>query len=109
VQSLETFLTTTGIICIIAAIVGGGLKAQGIEFPVLSSRSRQLLLAGLGAVLVFAVYANKVNEEKRIKDELMFKKAWNLEVCNAEAAAAARNGAEISSTQCFLKEKELEP
>lgn len=47
-------LLSTGIACIIAAIVGGGLKAFGIEIPVLNSRLRQLALAGFGILLAIA-------------------------------------------------------
>ena len=45
-------LVATGLACIIAAIVGGGLKAAGNEFPPIASLRRQLLLAALGLVLV---------------------------------------------------------
>jgi hypothetical protein len=45
-------LVATGLACIIAAIVGGGLKAAGNEFPPIASLQRQLLLAALGLVLV---------------------------------------------------------
>jgi hypothetical protein len=47
-------LLTAGISCIIAAIVGGGLKAFGIEIPVLNSRFRQLALGGFGIFLTLA-------------------------------------------------------
>jgi len=43
---------TLGIVCILAAIVGGGLKALGIELPKLDSKTRQWLLAGFGVVLL---------------------------------------------------------
>jgi hypothetical protein len=45
-------LVSAGIACIIAAIVGGGLKAFGIEIPALNSIKRQLLLAGFGGLLI---------------------------------------------------------
>ena len=59
----STFLTV-GIACLIAAIVGGGLKAFGIEIPLLKSVPRQLLLGGFGAVLLilsFVVMPAKQN------------------------------------------------
>jgi len=43
---------TLGLVCITAAIVGGGLKAFKIEVPVIASVKRQLLLAGFGIVLL---------------------------------------------------------
>lgn len=48
-------LVLIGLACIIAAIVGGGLKIFGIEIPLLTSVRRQAILAGLGAVLVVGV------------------------------------------------------
>ena len=42
----------SGLGCIIAAIVGGGVKAFGMELPLLSSLKRQSLLAIFGCVLV---------------------------------------------------------
>ena len=41
-----------GAVCIVAAIVGGGLKGAGWEFPALTSRVPRVLLAGTGIVFV---------------------------------------------------------
>jgi len=49
---METTLLTTGIACLIAAIIGGGLKAFGIEIPLLKSISRQVALGAFGAILL---------------------------------------------------------
>jgi hypothetical protein len=48
---MATTLLTAGLACLIAAIVGGGLKAWGIEIPALQSLKRQVLLASLGIAL----------------------------------------------------------
>jgi hypothetical protein len=53
---LSNTLLTTGLACIIAAIIGGGLKAFGIEIAVLRSWKRQALLAMFGAMLTTAAY-----------------------------------------------------
>lgn len=45
---MQTTFLTVGIACLIAAIVGGGLKAFDIQMPVLNSVPRQLVLGGLG-------------------------------------------------------------
>ena len=50
---MSATLLTAGIACLIAAIVGGGLKAFGIEIPPLQSRIRQAALAGVGMLLLF--------------------------------------------------------
>ena len=49
---METTLFATGIACLIAAIIGGGLKAFGIEIPLLKSIPRQVALGAFGAVLL---------------------------------------------------------
>jgi hypothetical protein len=53
---MAIFLMTTGVICIIVAIVGGGIKlgsAGGWEFKDIPSLWRQLLLATFGGVLFY--------------------------------------------------------
>ena len=49
---MTELLVSAGIACIIGTIVGGGLKAFGIELPVLQTLWRQLALAGFGGVLL---------------------------------------------------------
>jgi hypothetical protein len=43
-----------GIVCVAAAIVGGGFKAFGVEVPLIGSYLRQILLALFGAALLIA-------------------------------------------------------
>jgi len=45
-------LFPVGLVCIIAAIIGGGLKAFGIEIPVFESPERQILLGVFGLILL---------------------------------------------------------
>jgi hypothetical protein len=45
-------LETIGALCVIAAIVGGGLEALNIKIPVIGSLPRQILLAVAGVFLV---------------------------------------------------------
>lgn len=49
----QTFLIA-GLACVIGAIVGGGLKAFGIELPLVNSRIRQAVLGLLGVMLIAA-------------------------------------------------------
>lgn len=51
---MNTMFILLGVICLIAAIVGGGLKAAGVELPVVVAVRRQVLLGLLGVVLIFA-------------------------------------------------------
>lgn len=45
---METTLVTAGVVCVIAAIVGGSLKAFGMEVPGIESLPRQIMLAAFG-------------------------------------------------------------
>ena len=47
-------LVMVGVACIIAAIVGGGVKLRDVEFPTVQSLWRQLLLGGFGLLLSLA-------------------------------------------------------
>jgi hypothetical protein len=49
---MQTTFLTVGIVCLIAAIVGGGLKAFGLDMPVVNSVPRQVVLGVLGAAFV---------------------------------------------------------
>lgn len=49
---LKSPLVILGIVCVLAAIVGGGVKALGSELPVISNWRRQSLLAAFGIVLI---------------------------------------------------------
>lgn len=49
---MNATLITAGVVCVIAAIVGGGLKAFRIELPVVHSLARQIALGVFGVVLL---------------------------------------------------------
>jgi hypothetical protein len=53
---MESTLLTAGIACLIAAIIGGGLKAFGVEIQVLTTWQRQLALFVLGLVFCFVAF-----------------------------------------------------
>ena len=59
---MEITLITTGIVCLIAAIVGGGLKGLGFEFPVLTSTRRQVIIGIFGLILVIVSQRDKIIE-----------------------------------------------
>ena len=49
---MQKALIVLGIVCILAAIVGGGLKAMAIELPKLESKGTRWILAGFGVCLL---------------------------------------------------------
>ena len=53
---MTTTLLTAGLVCIIAAIIGGGLTAFGIKMPIVQSAKRQAVLALFGFFLLGAAY-----------------------------------------------------
>lgn len=55
-----TTLLTTGLLCMIAAIVGGGVKALGGEMPVIQSPKRQFVLFLFGLALLVSAYRLQV-------------------------------------------------
>jgi hydrogenase/urease accessory protein HupE len=50
---MNTEALTIGLACIAAGIVGGGLQASGVQFPVLASRKRQAALIIFGLLVLF--------------------------------------------------------
>jgi len=52
---MENTLLNIGIACIISAIVGGGLKGFGIEFPLFNLK-RQIILGVFGVILVIVYF-----------------------------------------------------
>lgn len=55
---MSNTLLTVGLGCIIAAIIGGGLKAFGMEIPLISSVKRQLLLCCFGFLVLFLSFGS---------------------------------------------------
>lgn len=51
-DDLADKLLMLGVVCVVAAIVGGGLKALGAELPLVKSLRRQVLLGAFGVFLI---------------------------------------------------------
>jgi hypothetical protein len=45
-------VTILGFVCIVAAIAGGGLKLTGVQFPLIASVKRQLMLLVFGIAMI---------------------------------------------------------
>ena len=50
---MDNVVLVAGLACLIAAVAGGGLRAFGVEVPVLQSRARQVILGVIGVILIF--------------------------------------------------------
>ena len=69
---MNTVLLSAGAACVIAAVVGGGLKAFNVEVPVVSSLLRQTLLFLVGAAFLVAAWALRDSTEpSKVPDEAM--------------------------------------
>ena len=66
---MNVSIFSVGIACVIAAIIGGGLKAFGIEIPVLQSVRRQIALLVFGVILIGANQLPKLESLKRTEQE----------------------------------------
>src|SRR5260370_26253856 len=55
-----------GLACVVAAIVGGGLKALGGEVPKVKSGRRQILLAAFGLLLIVLSFFTRPTAERKI-------------------------------------------
>src|SRR5258706_5623167 len=49
---MKNILITAGIVCIVAAIIGGQLRWFGAQIPIIASQDRQVLLAVVGLLLL---------------------------------------------------------
>jgi hypothetical protein len=67
----ETLLVI-GVMCVIVAVVGGGLKIAGNEIPVLASMRRQALLAFVGIAVLIGNYliSHEITVDKSATEEL---------------------------------------
>ncbi len=55
-------MLSAGVVALMAAVIGGGLKAFNIELPVLQSRGVRIALGGLGTVFLIAAFALRDDE-----------------------------------------------
>jgi len=63
---MATTLLTTGLLCVIAAIVGGGIEAFGGKVPVIQSSKRQAALGLFGIVLLLGAWFSSSSNAAKI-------------------------------------------
>lgn len=108
---MDTTLLILGVMCIVAAIVGGGIQAAGFKFPVISSLPRQALLLIVGIGLI--VYSRTISSPPppptpgpampatQVFDEPIFD-GYRLDWCYAPASdCGIRAATEWCKTQGF--------
>jgi hypothetical protein len=73
---MDNYFTAAGLACLIGAIVGGGLKAFGVEVPLLQSLVRQVILGVLGVVLL-AFGLGAFNHPSKTNPPRVLVKGWS--------------------------------
>jgi hypothetical protein len=69
---MKAQLLLAGVACVVAAVVGGGLKLLGAEIPLISSTRRQALLAVIGvALLVWGGTLPSEQEQQQQQQQLL--------------------------------------
>ena len=66
---MDSTVVVLGIVCVMAAIVGGGLELAGVKIPLVGSLPRQVMLAVFGALLLFVAWSNSSRDAAPAKDE----------------------------------------
>jgi hypothetical protein len=98
---LNITLAVIGLVFVGAAVVGGGLKALGIEVPLLAPRSRQLLLAVVGAVaFVVALVAPQLNSDNQGSSKTSSPRGVSpgarVEIIQPDVGATMQAGGDVS-------------
>ena len=75
---MENSLLGAGVACVIAANVGGGLKAFGLEMPLVNSIRRQVLLGIFGVTLVIFSMVPILNNVETAFDKTTGAKSLNV-------------------------------
>src|SRR5689334_19310994 len=99
---MNTTLLSAGIVCVIAAIVGGGLKAFNIEIPALNSLRRQLMLGLLGLVLLVMAWRYPSTNGSASTGRVLTVRLWDSELDTKHAVIASNRftfQAEVKTTE----------
>lgn len=88
---MNTVLLTAGVVALMAAVVGGGLKAFNIELPVLQSRALRMALGGLGFVFLVAAFMLREDDGSADRSAERYQRQV-VAACNA----VRNNGARVS-------------
>ena len=82
---MQTTFLDVGLACVVTAVIGGGLKAFGLDFPLIASMKRQLLLGGLGTILIVmamassALSTNAVSDDASKEADTVLVDTWNTD------------------------------
>lgn len=88
---MNTVLLTAGVVALMAAVIGGGLKAFNIELPVLQSRAVRAALGGLGIAFLVAAFVLREDDGGGPDAAVERYQRQVVAACNAVRGNAARN------------------
>jgi hypothetical protein len=69
-DGLATTLLTVGIVCVVAAVVGGGVSLLGATMPLINSVARQVVVGLFGLVVFGLGYYMRSAPKRRVKTVL---------------------------------------
>jgi len=89
---MNTILLTAGVVALLAAVLGGGLKAFNIEMPVLTSGATRVALGVLGVIFLVAAFVLRDGAGGKSADEARYQRDVAA-TCNAVLRLMARGSA----------------
>jgi hypothetical protein len=90
ISDMNPVLVTAGVVCLMAAVIGGGLKAFNTEFPVLTSRGVRLTLGLLGLAFLVAAVVFRETDANDIRSEDGYQRQV-VATCKSVRTIVARN------------------
>lgn len=89
---MNTVLLTAGVVALMAAVIGGGLKAFNIEVPVLQRRGARIALGGLGMAFLLAAFLLREDDGGRVDPSVERYQRQVIAACNAVRSSDIRIG-----------------
>jgi hypothetical protein len=90
ISDMNPVLVTAGVVCLMAAVIGGGLKAFNVEFPVLTSRGVRLTLGLLGIVFLVGAVVLRDTGDNSARGEEGYQRQV-VATCKSVRTIVARN------------------
>lgn len=88
---MNTVLLTAGVVALMAAVIGGGLKAFNVEVPVLQSRGVRISLGALGVIFLVAAFVLRDDAGSGADQSAERYQRQVVATCNAVRRNGSRN------------------